>query len=240
MPLLKDMIMREGIEEQELHISKMMYDNILRLGTTYTGGCAQTLEDIPIPQEEINSVEKIRIDIMKTNYVNVFASDKGGAKACFRPVTAHDWKEGATEARAYIKATSKSCPAAITMFVSQGCNDVGDRRRKGHTKVLTPSYIVQPDVNVRDLSSGGRLDDQTGQIATALGKTQFDLSSHKWRYTFTCGIEEEKLSVQEAYDTATGGFQGFRRYGTESEFKGESEVDGFGLLFSDGTEVTAW
>jgi hypothetical protein len=176
MPLLKDMIMREGINEDELHISTMMCDNMLRLGTTHTKRSAETLEDITTPQE-IKSVEKVHIDIMKNNHVNVFASDEGGAKPGFRPVTADDWKEGATGPRAYIKATSEACPAAISLFVSMGCIDVGDRRRKGHT-VFTPSYIVQPNVNVRDLSSGGRLDDRTGQIATALGKTQFDLSSH--------------------------------------------------------------
>jgi hypothetical protein len=200
---LKDVIMRDGIQE-ELYISEMMYANILRLGTTYTEASAQTLaltlaEDTATTQE-VKSTEKVYIDMLaKNKHVNVFASDKipsdkGGATTVFRPVTAHDWKEDATGARAFLKTTMEASPATISLFVSMACRDLG-RPHKGQTNVCTPSYIVQPKVNVRDLTGGGRLDDQTGQIATALGRTKFHLSSHEMEACLYSVLVEEEVNA---------------------------------------------
>jgi hypothetical protein len=154
MPLLKDIVMRDSMDDEELYISKMMYNNMLRLGTTYTEGSTRTpeLEDCTT-LKPLEPFEKVRINILKNN--NVFASAKGGAEADFQPVTTDDWKEDVTTQRPFLKTTCEASPAAISLFVSIACKYAGDRCRLGYNEVYIPCQIVQPDVNVRDLSSGG-------------------------------------------------------------------------------------
>jgi hypothetical protein len=195
MPLLNDLIMRDSIEEQELHISEVMHDNIMRLGTTFCEG-----QGMPPGQEDsttrhdVESIEKVFIDIIKNK--NVFASNKGGANTDFQEATAADWKDDATKPRAFIKTTCAASPATISLFVSMACKDGGEQGKTKRTKVLAPCYIVQPNVNVRDLSSGARLDERTGQIATALGRTQYDLSTHEMQAClYTVVVEEAETGA---------------------------------------------
>jgi hypothetical protein len=196
MPLLKEVIMREGVDEKELHISEMMLNNLLRLGTTYSDGLGRLpLEpEDPTTLQSIESGEKIYINIIKNS--NVFASVKGGAEADFQPITVDYLEDDATKPRPCIKTTCAGTPSGMSLFVAQGCKDVGDSHKKGRTKVLAPCYIVQPPVNVRDLSSAGRLNEKTGQIATVIGKTKFDLSSHEMQAcVYSVVVEEDANAI---------------------------------------------
>jgi hypothetical protein len=205
MPLLKNIIFRDGMEEKELHISEMIYNNILRLGTTYTDGSTQMMVQEESTAVEPIPIEKVFINIVKNN--DVFASDKGGAETDFQPVTASDWTDNLTKPRAKLKVTSDATPAGISLFVAMGCKDEGNSRKKGHTTVLTPCYIVQPEVNVRDLSSGVRLDDQTGQIATAMGRTPFDLSTHEMQGCLYSVVAVNRYEHARLLPMVSTGFQ---------------------------------